>query len=76
MRQAAKAAMAEQRKAMSEVTPKALASLEKTGMKVNPVGDIAAFRKAVAPVYDKARSAGHGKLLDSILAVTGNASAK
>lgn len=70
VRQAAKDAMAEQRKAMAEVTPKALASLEKTGMKVNAVSDIAAFRKAVAPVYEKTRSAGHGKLLDSILAVT------
>jgi tripartite ATP-independent transporter DctP family solute receptor len=67
---AAKEAVAEQRKAMADATPKALAALEKTGMKVNPIGDVGAFRKAVAPVYEKARSAGHGKLLDAILAST------
>jgi tripartite ATP-independent transporter DctP family solute receptor len=71
---AAKAAVDEQRKAMAEATPKALASLEKAGMKVNPIGDMAAFRKAVAPVYEKVRSAGHGKLLDAVLA--SNAPAK
>jgi TRAP-type C4-dicarboxylate transport system substrate-binding protein len=67
---AAKEAVTEQRAAMAEATPKALASLEKAGMKVNPIGDVGAFRKAVAPVYDKARAAGHGKLLDAILAST------
>jgi tripartite ATP-independent transporter DctP family solute receptor len=71
---AAKAAVDDQRKAMAEATPKALASLEKAGMKVNPIGDMAAFRKAVAPVYEKVRSAGHGKLLDAVLA--SNAPAK
>lgn len=73
LHKAAKEAVQEQRLAMAEATPKALASLEKTGMKVNPIGDVAAFRKAVAPVYEKTRAAGHGKLLDAILASTGGA---
>ncbi|MES2975501.1 MAG: TRAP transporter substrate-binding protein [Pseudomonadota bacterium] len=70
---AAKEAVEEQRKFMSTETPKALASLEKSGMKVNQISDVGAFRKAVGPVYDKARKDGHGALLDAILASTGGA---
>jgi TRAP-type C4-dicarboxylate transport system substrate-binding protein len=73
LHKAAKEAVQEQRQAMADATPKALASLEKSGMKVNSIGDVAAFRKAVAPVYEKTRAAGHGKLLDAILASTGGA---
>jgi tripartite ATP-independent transporter DctP family solute receptor len=65
---AAKEAVLEQRQGMAGQTPKALASLEKSGMKVNPIGDVASFRKAVAPVYDKARKAGQGALIDAVLA--------
>lgn len=65
---AAKEAVLEQRRAMAGQTPKALASLEKAGMQVNPIGDVASFRKAVAPVYDKARKAGQGALIDAVLA--------
>jgi len=65
---AAKEAVEEQRKFMAIETPKALVSLEKSGMKVNRIADISGFRKAVAPIYEKARNAGHGALLDSILA--------
>jgi TRAP-type transport system periplasmic protein len=71
--QAAKEAVAEQRKFMAEETPRALQALEKTGMKVNAINDVGAFRKAVAPVYDKARKDGHGALLDAILAQGGSA---
>lgn len=65
---AAREAVLEQRRAMAGQTPQALASLEKAGMKVNPIGDVANFRKAVAPVYDKARKAGQGALIDAVLA--------
>lgn len=65
---AAKEAVLAQRRGMAIETPKALASLEKTGMKINPIADVGAFRKAVAPVYEKARGAGQGALLDAILA--------
>jgi tripartite ATP-independent transporter DctP family solute receptor len=65
---AAKEAVLEQRRAMAGQTPKALESLQKAGMQVNAIGDVANFRKAVAPVYDKARKAGHGALIDAVLA--------
>ena len=53
--EAGKVATAQQR-ATSAANEKALlAGLEKKGMKVNSVGDVAAFRKAVQPIYDKAR---------------------
>jgi hypothetical protein len=55
---------------MATETPRALASLEKLGMKVNPIGDVATFRAQVKPVYDKARAAGQGALLDQILATS------
>ncbi|RCW64772.1 TRAP transporter substrate-binding protein [Pseudorhodoferax soli] len=65
---AAKEAVLEQRRAMAGQTPKALESLQKAGMQVNAIGDVANFRKAVAPVYDKARKAGQGALIDAVLA--------
>lgn len=65
---AAKEAVLEQRLAMAGQAPKALASLEKSGMKINPIADVASFRKAVAPVYDKARKSGQGALIDAVLA--------
>ena len=49
---------------------KSLASLERAGMKVNKVQDPAAFRTAVAPVYDKVRQSGHGALLDQLISST------
>lgn len=65
---AAKEAVLEQRRAMAGQTPQALANLEKAGMKVNPIANVASFRQAVAPVYDKARKAGQGALIDAVLA--------
>ncbi len=65
---ASKEAVIEQRAFMATETPKALAALEKSGMKVNQVNSVAAFRKAVSPVYDKARKDGQGPMLDAILA--------
>jgi len=68
VRAAAKEAVKEQRQAMAGQTPKALASLQKTSMQVNPIAEVASFRSAVAPIYDKARKAGQGDLIDAILA--------
>jgi TRAP-type C4-dicarboxylate transport system substrate-binding protein len=68
--EAAKEAAAEQRAFMATETPRALKALEKLGMQVNPIGDVAGFRKQVKPVYDKARAAGQGGLLDQILATS------
>lgn len=65
---AAKEAVLEQRRAMAGQTPQALANLEKAGMKVNSIANVASFRQAVAPVYDKARKAGQGALIDAVLA--------
>jgi tripartite ATP-independent transporter DctP family solute receptor len=66
--EAAKDAAAEQRKFMAIETPRAMLALEKLGMKINPISDVTTFRKQVKPVYDKAREAGQGALLDQILA--------
>ncbi|MBO9354792.1 DctP family TRAP transporter solute-binding subunit [Bordetella petrii] len=68
VRAAAKEAVLEQRQGMAGQTPRALASLEKTEMKVNPIADVAAFRKAVEPIYEKARKAGQGDLIDAVQA--------
>lgn len=73
VRAAAKEAVLDQRQAMAGQTPKALASLEKTNMKVNPIANVGDFRSAVAPVYDKARQAGQGPLIDAILAAAPSA---
>lgn len=67
---AAATAIADQRRSTSSETQKALASLERAGMKVNKVQDPAAFRTAVAPVYEKVRQSGHGALLDQLIAGT------
>ena len=65
---AAKSATAEQRIAAGADAKKTLSTLEKNGMKINAVSDVAAFRKSVAPVYEKFRQAGNGQLLDMALA--------
>src|SRR5690606_39989778 len=68
VRAAAKEAVKEQRQAMAGQARKALASLQKTSMQVNPIAEVASFRSAVAPIYDTARKAGQGDLIDAILA--------
>lgn len=67
---AAKDAAEEQRRFMATETPRALQGLEKLGMKINTVGDVAAFRRGVKPVYDKARGGAMGPLLEQILATS------
>jgi tripartite ATP-independent transporter DctP family solute receptor len=62
-----KRAVTEQREANGEQVRKLLAVLEGKGMQINTVADPAAFRKAVAPVYEKYRAAIGSDLLDLVL---------
>lgn len=64
---AGKAATIQQRTTVKADTKGILTKLEKSGMKVNTISDVAAFRKGVAPLYDKYRQAGNGSLLDLAL---------
>lgn len=65
--EAGREAAHKQRAYMAGQTPAALAALERAGMTINRVSDVAVFRKAVEPVYDKARKSGQRELLDAIL---------
>ena len=64
---AAKSSTAVQRTAAVADAKKTLSALEKNGMKINAISDVAAFRKSVAPVYDKFRQGGNGPLLEMAL---------
>lgn len=64
---AAKSSTAVQRTAAVADAKKTLLALEKNGMKINAIADVAAFRKSVAPVYDKFRQGGNGPLLEMAL---------
>lgn len=64
---AAKQSLIEQRKASADNARQLVASLQSKGMKVNTIGDPAAFRKAVAPVYEKFRSSIGADLLTATL---------
>jgi TRAP-type transport system periplasmic protein len=64
---AAKVAVAEQRKVNLEHTQKMLDVLKGKGMVINTVQDPAAFRKAVLPVYEKFRASIGPELLASAL---------
>ena len=64
---AAKSSTAVQRTAAVADAKKTLSALEKNGMKINAIADVAAFRKSVAPVYDKFRQGGNGPLLEMAL---------
>lgn len=55
--EAGKTATVEQRIAAANNEKTLLTGLEQKGMKVNQVSDVAAFRKAVQPIYDKAKTA-------------------
>lgn len=52
---AGKTATVEQRAESAKNEKALLAGLEQKGMKINQVNDVAAFRKAVQPIYDKAK---------------------
>ena len=65
---AGKSATAVQRQVAAADAKSTLSSLEKSGMKINAIGDVSAFRKSVAPVYDKFRKGESGALLEQVLA--------
>ena len=65
---AAKSATAIQRQVTGADMANIIASLEKSGMKVNSPASLDPFRKSVAPVYDKFRKTDAGPLLDVALA--------
>lgn len=65
--EAGKQATAQQRKASLENAQQMIAVLKGKGMQVNDVEDPAAFRKAVAPVYDKFRPVIGADLLNAAL---------
>jgi len=68
VRDAAATATAEQRKAAAANSKELLATLQTKGMKVNPIGDPAAFRSSVKGVYDKFRPSIGPELMDAALA--------
>lgn len=65
---AAHSATAIQRQVAGADAAKTLATLEKNGMKINPIANVAEFRKSVAPVYEKFRQGGNAPLLEKVLA--------
>lgn len=65
--EAGKVATAQQRKTNFENTEQMLGVLESKGMTINKVNDPAAFRKAVAPMYDKFKAGAGGDLLAATL---------
>lgn len=65
---ASKSATAIQRQVAAADANSTLKTLEKQGMKINVVADVAPFRKSVAPVYEKFRKSDSGPLLDQVLA--------
>lgn len=64
---AGKSATAIQRQVAAADAVKTITTLEKHGMKINPISDVSAFRKSVVPVYDKFRKSDAGPLLDKVL---------
>ena len=66
--EAAVSAKNAQRSAMAAVAKDLVGELEKKGMKVNRVSDIAAFRKSVVPVYEKFGKNNDKAMLDAVLA--------
>lgn len=65
--EAGKVATAAQRKATGSDVKDLLAGLQKKGMTVNSVGDVAAFRQSVQPIYEKARKTVGDSLMNQAL---------
>ena len=68
LRQAAREATLAQRVQTHKDSQRILDDLKAKGMQVNTVADVAPFRSAVKPVYDKFRQDNSGPLLDKALA--------
>lgn len=69
VRAAAARAVAAQREKAAQLAVQALELIKKDGVQVNDVGNMAPFREAVAPIYDKARSVVGADILDQTLAM-------
>jgi TRAP-type C4-dicarboxylate transport system substrate-binding protein len=65
--EAGKVATAAQRKATGNDVKDLLSGLQKKGMTVNSVGDVAAFRQSVQPIYEKARKTVGDTLMNQAL---------
>jgi TRAP-type transport system periplasmic protein len=65
--EAARQSLSEQRKSSADNARQLVATLQSKGMKVNTIGDPTAFRKAVAPVYEKFRTSIGADLLNATL---------
>ena len=61
-------ATAEQRAAAETANAEVVKALESKGMKINQIGDVASFRKAVAPVYDSFKASIGADLMQEVLA--------
>jgi tripartite ATP-independent transporter DctP family solute receptor len=68
LRDAGRQAVAEQRKISGENVKLLIADLRNKGMTVNNIADPAAFRKQVAPVYEKFRASIGNDLMNAALA--------
>ncbi|ODT84056.1 MAG: transporter [Pelagibacterium sp. SCN 64-44] len=69
VREAATEAVAEQRVRQQEVEAETVKDLETKGMKVNQITDVALFREAVRPIYEKYRDAIGSELMDEVFAI-------
>lgn len=69
VRNSAVRAVAAQRSEAGQLAVKALELMKKDGVQVNDIGAVAPFRKAVAPIYENARSVVGAELLEQTLAM-------
>jgi TRAP-type C4-dicarboxylate transport system substrate-binding protein len=69
VKEAAARTVVAQRKEAASLGVKALEMMKKDGVQVNTIGDIAPFRAAMAPIYDKARGVVGDKLMDQTLSM-------
>ncbi|AEQ52682.1 TRAP transporter substrate-binding protein [Pelagibacterium halotolerans] len=67
--EAADEAVTEQRVRQQEVEAETVERLEEKGMEVNQVPDVAPFREAVAPIYEKYRDDIGAELMDEVFAI-------
>jgi tripartite ATP-independent transporter DctP family solute receptor len=67
IKEAAARTVVAQRKEAAGLSAKALEMMKKDGVQVNTISDVAPFRVAMAPIYDKARGVVGEKLMDQTL---------
>lgn len=69
IKEAAARTVVAQRKEAASLSVKALEMMKKDGVQVNTISDVAPFRAAMAPIYDKARGVVGAKLMDQTLSM-------